>query len=414
MPGPLELTDEYVYRIAPDGKSTKAALQLLDRNAFRNARMSEDGTRLEALCQGRDPRPYAVRVDLEDPERPRVGCTCVSPKHPCKHALGLLFLVVRSPETFAGSAAGGSGRKRKQPAMLDTVARKAPAEERGTPADVGEALYQDVLAHPEDEAPRLIFADWLEENGQADRAEFIRVQMELARATEAGREKELRRREKELWQAHRDEWLQSVPPHLRKRKIEFQRGFLEELHLPPELWAKHGPALFGRHPIYRIRLTGTIGTGEVGKLVVIPALARVRVLSLDGCTLQEPLKTLELLLSSPFLSGLTRLNLRNCGLSTPVLGALTANSLLGRLRDLDLTGNGIGPKGVQGLAESPHVAGLRELSLVDNPIGEAGARALAASPHLGSIELLDLRGVAISEGVKEMLRTRFGDRVLLD
>lgn len=39
-----------------------------------------------------------------------------------------------------------------------------------------EGLMAAILAAPEDDLPRLVFADWLEENGEADRAEFIRVQ----------------------------------------------------------------------------------------------------------------------------------------------------------------------------------------------------------------------------------------------
>src|SRR5262249_28449408 len=44
-----------------------------------------------------------------------------------------------------------------------------------------EGFLRDIVAHPEDSAPRLIYADWLEENGDAARAELIRVQCELAR-----------------------------------------------------------------------------------------------------------------------------------------------------------------------------------------------------------------------------------------
>jgi uncharacterized protein (TIGR02996 family) len=46
------------------------------------------------------------------------------------------------------------------------------------------ALWAAVIAHPDDDAPRLVFADWLEEHGtkvDVARAEFIRVQCELAR-----------------------------------------------------------------------------------------------------------------------------------------------------------------------------------------------------------------------------------------
>src|SRR5262249_13022193 len=39
-----------------------------------------------------------------------------------------------------------------------------------------EAFVQDVRENPDDPAPRLVYADWLDENGDADRAEFIRLQ----------------------------------------------------------------------------------------------------------------------------------------------------------------------------------------------------------------------------------------------
>jgi uncharacterized protein (TIGR02996 family) len=39
-----------------------------------------------------------------------------------------------------------------------------------------DAFVRDVAANPEDDAPRLIFADWLEDNGDPDRAEFVRLQ----------------------------------------------------------------------------------------------------------------------------------------------------------------------------------------------------------------------------------------------
>lgn len=63
----------------------------------------------------------------------------------------------------------------------------------GAPADVfrgdrppalpteGDMLLRDICAHPADDAPRLIFADWLDEHGQLERAEFIRVQCEISR-----------------------------------------------------------------------------------------------------------------------------------------------------------------------------------------------------------------------------------------
>jgi len=42
-----------------------------------------------------------------------------------------------------------------------------------------DAFLQAILDAP-DVAPRLLFADWLDEHGDADRAEFIRSQIALA------------------------------------------------------------------------------------------------------------------------------------------------------------------------------------------------------------------------------------------
>jgi uncharacterized protein (TIGR02996 family) len=82
-------------------------------------------------------------------------------------------------------------------------------------------LLAAVLADPEGDAPRLVYADWLEERGECARAELIRVQCELARggfhcttacASDADpphsgdcgnqRRKQLEARERELLAAH--------------------------------------------------------------------------------------------------------------------------------------------------------------------------------------------------------------------
>src|SRR5262245_61645453 len=49
------------------------------------------------------------------------------------------------------------------------------------------ALYRAILAHPDEDTPRLVYADWLDENGDAAdrrRAEFIRLQIRLATMNE--------------------------------------------------------------------------------------------------------------------------------------------------------------------------------------------------------------------------------------
>src|SRR5262249_53512138 len=67
------------------------------------------------------------------------------------------------------------------------------------------ALLAAIWANPHEDAARLVYADWLQENGQPERAEFIRVQCELAQFDEwdeSPRKLELEKREQKLWKKH--------------------------------------------------------------------------------------------------------------------------------------------------------------------------------------------------------------------
>src|SRR5947199_5771038 len=83
-----------------------------------------------------------------------------------------------------------------------------------------------ILDAPDDELPRLIYADWLDERGDPDRAEFIRLQVELARLpVRDPLRKPLTEREAELMNAHGPDWLD--PPDDFLANWYFVRGFLE-------------------------------------------------------------------------------------------------------------------------------------------------------------------------------------------
>jgi uncharacterized protein (TIGR02996 family) len=43
-----------------------------------------------------------------------------------------------------------------------------------------QAFLAAICAQPDEDMPRLAFADWLDEHGEHDRAEFVRVQVALA------------------------------------------------------------------------------------------------------------------------------------------------------------------------------------------------------------------------------------------
>jgi uncharacterized protein (TIGR02996 family) len=68
-------------------------------------------------------------------------------------------------------------------------------------------FLEAILEDPDDDTPRLVYADWLQEHVDPERGEFIRVQVELARLPPGDeRRGELLAREGRLFLPNRDKW----------------------------------------------------------------------------------------------------------------------------------------------------------------------------------------------------------------
>jgi uncharacterized protein (TIGR02996 family) len=141
----------------------------------------------------------------------------------------------------------------------------------------GEALIRSVLANPADDAPRLVYADWLEERGRAEDAEFIRVQIELARlgfdgafhVDSQGRLQRmpahierLQERQLELWmggagrpELHKElaNWPMTIHP-MRGQSLRIRRGFVERVASFAEIFIAVAAGLFRHQPVTRISL----------------------------------------------------------------------------------------------------------------------------------------------------------------
>src|SRR5262245_6067687 len=71
-----------------------------------------------------------------------------------------------------------------------------------------EPFLRAICQAPDDDAPRLVFADWLDENGDPGRAEFIRLQIRFAREPDAV---DAEPRWKELFNANWRSWVRGLP-----------------------------------------------------------------------------------------------------------------------------------------------------------------------------------------------------------
>src|SRR5262245_28400520 len=101
-----------------------------------------------------------------------------------------------------------------------------------------EAFRLSILERPEDDGPRVVYADWLEEEGDADRAELIRLQ---CGAGDQERERELVTRFGPTW----------AGPLLRNiYNYTFRRGFVEEITVEAAMFLDLGERLFDAAPIF--------------------------------------------------------------------------------------------------------------------------------------------------------------------
>jgi uncharacterized protein (TIGR02996 family) len=93
-----------------------------------------------------------------------------------------------------------------------------------------EALLAAIIANPDDDLPRLVYADWLDENGQPDRAEFIRVQIELAhKPGDDGERIRVTERQTELLAKCAKTWSKPIRELCPGAGFTYRRGFIEQV-----------------------------------------------------------------------------------------------------------------------------------------------------------------------------------------
>jgi len=122
-----------------------------------------------------------------------------------------------------------------------------------------DAFLAAIRANLDDDTPRLVYADWLQEQGNEARAEFIRVECELASTDDAApRCRDLEDRRHELLAEHEAEWLGDLKQY---DEWFFRRGFVDEVgHYPGASVAQFA----SRHVIRSISLSFMAGCGEEG------------------------------------------------------------------------------------------------------------------------------------------------------
>jgi uncharacterized protein (TIGR02996 family) len=300
------------------------------------------------------------------------------------------------------------------------------------------AFIRTILDHPDADGPRLVYADWLEEQGETARAEFIRVQVELSHLPIGDpRRDELVKRAEALFKRYRRRWVRRVGTFI--RSAEFYGGLVHSVSMTANAFIRYGSRIFDRAPVLVVKLDGAAPVME--RVVATSALVRLRGLNLRNNRLSQ--EHIDLLAEAPLVVGLysvdlsenyvtnegaaalaasrslpalKRIRLEKCQIGSPGLAAiaraawpnlkrlflsqnevgetgvaaLVGGPLASQLTELDLSRNSLGPASTWVLAQSTRLTALTELDLSWNVLGNGGATALADAPGLSGLETLNL------------------------
>ena len=308
-----------------------------------------------------------------------------------------------------------------------------------------DALRAAIVAVPDADLPRLVYADFIQENGDEDGAEFIRAQVELANTPEY-----------EPFavhcHAHRPDWVtgehrRAALPHFSGLDWVpvglFRRGFGWQVSTPflPSLVTQL-PKLRAREPVQSLAL-GTAPLDQWEDVARAPWLPDIREVSFTG--LEPPIAPVRVLAATPAASGLRALNFGRGdfpgmpyvleGIFAAPLGrgltslsirysteqsrelieglaggaealteltltriswpwnavlVLVQTGLLGRLRVLRLTDSYVSAGCLSDLVESPLAAGLAVLELSNSHLRDSAVEVLGESPHLTGLRKLNL------------------------
>lgn len=231
-----------------------------------------------------------------------------------------------------------------------------------------EALLQAIADDPTDDELRLIYADWLEEDGDPARAEFIRVQIELASLPwPSERATVLSARAQALQHEHGQRWKEELPPAFRDFTA-YDRGFpmdFARYSFPRDDWE---PPLAEDIEWFTTTNAGYWSNAVVDlwrAAVLQGGVSGLRIRNFAGGHQWED-PWLPPLLASPEASLLR-------GLDLPCASGERANHL---------------PGVVSLLAEAPALANLRVLVLRGASVEAVHLAALTSSPHLAGLRVL--------------------------
>ncbi|MCS6865264.1 MAG: TIGR02996 domain-containing protein [Gemmataceae bacterium] len=330
------------------------------------------------------------------------------------------------------------------------------------------AFLKAILANPDDDTPRFVYADWLDERNHGDdaaRAAFIRLQCRLESPTLRPKERrQLNREAKAILANYEKQWTQPLRGITSIQRWSFRRGFLDGIVMSATSFVLNAAKIFDAAPTIRSAYFRE-ASNEVHQLAKCEYLSRLATIDLHKmcicgfCPIHNDLRAL---FHCRYLQSLQSLNIANNRMNATGAKHLAESTSFPNLTFLDVSGNPLGAAGIQTLSQSQHLrqlmtldlsethpdsrglntlgrspsfpnlrtlalrknaltaekltrfvttpllAQLHTLDLTSNPLGDDGAEVLAKAPESVQLQTLRLRNCGLNESGKKRLKQRFG------
>lgn len=262
-------------------------------------------------------------------------------------------------------------------------------------------FLQAICESPDDVAPRLVYADWLDEQGDP-RGEFIRVQCERETLSERDpRCRDLDFRSRSLLAQYRNVWARPVRKW--SRVTEYHRGFVEDITLRTDAFLESGEELLSISPVRRVKLTHL--KDQVEALAACPLLSRIHELSLRDT--KFGLAKLKVFLKSPWIKSIQGFDFSFNGLSQSAVREILATPSLGPIKSLALDSCKLGDRGLSLLLESDWIQHLQKLEIRSNNLNNDDAARIADCPRLRQLKELhlDFNSEITNRGIRRLLES---------
>ncbi|QJW93411.1 TIGR02996 domain-containing protein [Frigoriglobus tundricola] len=235
------------------------------------------------------------------------------------------------------------------------------------------ALLVAIVANPDDDTPRLVYADWLQEHGDEEQARFIRdsIALEWLEDYEDDKRQTIAMRLDKIEHRNGLRWLNAVG--VRATDVAYDRGMVEGVvYNGASAFWEDAAVLFTRAPIRDLTIHNMIASDLdpdwLDVMADVSHFARLRVLRLSNSGWPVTSSGWERFITSPHLANLEELSVRSAGLTDNDMALFDRCEHLVNLEELYLAGNGLTAEGALAVVRSPRLPRLRRLSLANNDI----------------------------------------------